>query len=280
MQHTLSDYEAALTPARADFSNRMAALYDRATPSVAALFLMHYSSQGVGMTRDVPTWITGAGTAAEAAGYRDLGRMLREHAVHEAGHHEMMERDVVSLVAWWNERFEKQLSAAAICGEAELAAVAAYRQLHLDLIEQAPYAQIAVEFEVERLSVGEGPKLFRKVIGKLDLQVVRCLSFLTEHVAIDAGHTRLNERALGRLLKQHPETFAGLVQHGAAALDAYAGFIEGCFALADASVRNQALQVAKRRRRSWRIVVRKKFDAMKFLLQAFVQGRLAGSGPT
>ena len=274
MPATLEHYEIALAPYRTAFSQRMAALYDRGNPALAALFLMHYSAQGVGMTKDVPSWIRAAGSAAEAGGYSDLGRMLVEHANHEDGHHEMMERDVDSLVAWWNARFERPLSAAMIRKQGELPAVAAYRQLHLDLARQAPYAQIAVEFEIERLSVDEGPKLFRKVIKHLDLQVLRCLSFLTEHVAIDAGHTRLNKRALGRLIAQHPETLAALVSHGKAALETYAAFLEGCTALAAADVAQHSLSNAQRRARPLRKVIAEKAASIKFLLKAFVQGRL------
>jgi hypothetical protein len=229
------------------------------------------------MTRDVPNWIEMAGLAAESKGYSELGKMLRAHAEHEMGHHMMMEQDTENLVNWWNERFDMHLSSAAIFSQGELPAVAAYRQLHLDLIEQAPFAQIAVEYEIERLSVEDGPKLFRKVISKLDLQVVKCLSFLSEHVAIDAGHTRLNKRALNRLIQEHPETLEGLVQYGSAALDVYASFLEACFQRARASVDEFALELAQSRSRPLWTVICEKFDTFKFLLNAFIHGRLGGT---
>lgn len=271
---TIDSYETAMEPARREFSQRMNALYKRVEPSACAMFLMHYSAQGVAMTKDVPVWIRAAGEAAKSKGYAVLGKMLVEHAGHEEGHHEMMDRDIDSLVGWWNERFEKPMNSSSFRDQAPLPAVHAYRQLHLDLIEQAPYAQIAVEYEIERLSTGDGPKLFRRMIGQLDLQVVRCLSFLTEHVAIDAGHTRLNKRSLGRLVANHPETLAELVNRGSAALRTYASYVEGCAELATASVDEFRLDRPRRRPRAWSIVLKEKAAAVIFLLRAFMQGRL------
>jgi hypothetical protein len=275
MKSGIESYEAEIAAARAAFNVRISRIDSQFSRARCAIFLMNYCAQGVGMTRDVPNWIRGAGDATFAKGFAALGNALIAHAAHEQGHHEMMERDVDSLVQWWNERHELKMDARTIRHQGELAAVARYRDLHLDVIaSNTPYTQIAVEFEIEQLSVEEGPKFFRRVIGHLDLQVVRCMSFLTEHVALDAGHTRYNRRALGRFLDEHPEALAPLIAAGTAALDAYAAFLEECFALSVNLVESLGLARARRCRRSVSTVIAEKFAAIAFLVRAFVQGRI------
>jgi hypothetical protein len=58
--------------------------------------------------------------------------------------------------------------------------------------------------------------------------VLKCLSFITEHVAVDVGHTNYNARALEKFLSRAPRALDSLVTAGAGALDAHAGYLEDC----------------------------------------------------
>ena len=58
------------------------------------------------------------------------------------------------------------------------------------------------------------------------------LSFLTDHIALDEGHTVFNRRQLNSLLAARPEYADDLVRSGSAALDAHAEFISDCVAAA------------------------------------------------
>jgi hypothetical protein len=58
------------------------------------------------------------------------------------------------------------------------------------------------------------------------------LSFLTEHVEVDQGHTKFNELQLERLLA-YDRTFApALARTGAMALDIYGNFLAECLGFA------------------------------------------------
>ena len=56
--------------------------------------------------------------------------------------------------------------------------------------------QIAIEREVGFLAVYFGPRLVKQVETVLGKDVADKLSFLNEHVAVDVGHTLLNEKML------------------------------------------------------------------------------------
>src|SRR5262249_17650096 len=88
--------------------------------------------------------------------------------------------------------------------------------------------QLAVEYEIEMLSVTYGPRLLERCTGLLGEAIREGLSFLSDHVALDAGHTNFNRIQLGRLLEEQPGFLSGLVTAGSAALDAYAMFLGDC----------------------------------------------------
>jgi hypothetical protein len=224
-------YDRSLQPERDRLVARLTPFFEEKEPRVLGLFLIHFCSQGVGMTEPVEGWIRRAGERTRAAGFAELGTALVHHAAHEAGHHEMMIRDTHRLVAWWNDFHQPKLSAATFLERPWSLGVERYRQLHEATIAgDAPYGQIAIEYEIERVSVDCGPKLFGYVASVLGKSVMGCLSFLTEHVAIDVGHTQYNRRALSDFLIRAPHTRDALVRAGTAALDTYAGFLEDCVA--------------------------------------------------
>jgi hypothetical protein len=195
------------------------------------LFLIRFCSLGVHMTEPVEGWIRRAGERCSELGFGRLGRALRLHAVHEANHHLMMIEDTRKLVERFNGRHEQKLDADSLLSGGPTLATDAYVQLHEDVIcGPAPFCQIAIEFEIENLSVTLGPRLIEQCRRLLGPEILAGLSFLHEHVAIDVGHTLFNRAELERVLLEDPQRAERLGHAGSAALDAYASFLRECLA--------------------------------------------------
>jgi len=206
-------------------------------PRLLHRFLIEYCALGVQMTEPVEGWIRRAGERCKAVGLTQLGDNLSKHAAHEAGHERMFIDDTKKLTALFNARYGEALDAQVLLGQAPTASMRQYIQLHEETIaSEAPFAQVAIEFEIEGLSVSIGPSLLNQFERVLGAGVVECCSFLTEHVALDVGHTALNQKMLERLLVARPEALPVLVGTGKNALDAYLGFLGDCIERARAWV--------------------------------------------
>jgi hypothetical protein len=227
-------YEARLAPCREAFSRRIASvpLGDAAhDPSLLHLFLIHYAAFGIAMTRPVEDWISRAGERCRDTGFTELGDTLVAHARHEAGHHRLMIADLRALTDQWNERHPAgaAIDPVGLLQRNVPAGVRRYRELHEEIIAgDAAYTQIALEYEIESLSLVHGAKLVARADGVLPDIARDGLTFLREHVALDAAHTQLNRRAMVDLLKEHPDCLDALVDTGARALETYGQFIDDC----------------------------------------------------
>ena len=198
-------------------------------------FLMYFTALGVQMTRPVESWIRRAGERCLAVGCAELGQSLVKHAVHEAGHDVLFEQDARSLVKRWNAKAPRHIDAARLLALPATAGVARYVQLHEDTIAgPSPFAQIAIEYEIEQLSVTWGPRFIKTCAGVLGPDVSACLTFVHDHVALDVGHTQFNRTQLGRFLAAHPASLDALAAAGSAALAAYGGYLSDCLELAEA----------------------------------------------
>jgi demethylmenaquinone methyltransferase/2-methoxy-6-polyprenyl-1,4-benzoquinol methylase len=230
-------YEARMVPARAGFASSPAItrLQDPGIDSVLfELFLIHFTAVGVAMTEPVEDWIRRAGERCDRLGMADLGRALRRHSAREAGHHVMLIEDARTLVDQWNSRRPYALDAEDIRGRWMTDGVKRYRGLHEEsLAGAAPYVQVAIEYEIERVSVQFGPTFIERCANVLGPSMTAGLRFLRHHVSLDVGHTRFNRRQLDRLLRRRPDSLDALVSAGEAALHAYEMFLRDCLRLAE-----------------------------------------------
>lgn len=231
----LAGYEARLAPHREGFATgRALSLLPRAAgdDALLLLFLIHFAAWGIAMTRPVDGWMRRAGERCRTGGWPELGTALIDHAAHEAGHHRMMVADLWSLTERWNRRHAPRIDPIAITRTALPEGVRRYRALHEQVIAgEAPFAQIAVEYEIEALSVRHGPALAaaaKRATGRDGGTVGEGVSFLREHVALDVAHTRFNRHQIARLLARDPACLGALAEAGAQALAAYARFVEDC----------------------------------------------------
>ncbi|MGZ7081188.1 MAG: hypothetical protein ACXVJT_17370 [Thermoanaerobaculia bacterium] len=232
----ITEYETAVESARRQFGDRAAAkavLGFDAAPDLIHRFLIRYCALGVAMTEPVDGWIRRAGQRCLDLGHTHIGHALLRHAEHEAGHHKLMIADTRSLVSRWNEQHDDSLDADVMLSGASTVGVERYRELHERVIDSpSPYAQLAIEYEIEMLSVTFGPKLIKHSVERLGPAILDCLSFVRDHVALDVGHTHFNARELELLLNKDPFTIEPLVAAGRAALGAYGDFVDDCLKLA------------------------------------------------
>lgn len=230
-------YEPPLAPARNAFMTEPGVqrlLADDSPADLFRFFLIRYSAHGVRMTEQVESWIHRAGDRCSELGLDDLGRSLRSHARSEGGHEKLMENDARLLAEQWNTAHGARLDAEELLAGSPLYSTRKYVQLHEDVITSPrPYCQVAIEYEIERLSVVIGPA----VVAKCGVELGGSgFSFLAEHVELDKGHTAFNERQLRLLLEQDDAALEPLVETGRAALRCYLGFVSECIELAEADL--------------------------------------------
>ncbi len=165
----------------------------------------------------------------------------------------MMIADVRRLATSWNNRRTPLVDANALLAQAPSPGVLQYCRVHEQNIEGVtPYAQIAIEYEVEMLPLRYGEQFIGHCIEILGPGVLPCLSFVTEHIRLDQGHTRFNTLEMARLLEARPTCLPALVSAGTAVLDAYAQFLADCVQLAQRNSQNvEALASTPSRSLSW-----------------------------
>src|SRR5262245_671590 len=238
MSSLKNEYERCLTQTRNRLGERKSLsmiLDPRLEADLLQIFLVYFSALGVGMTEPVESWIKRAGERCREIGLSELGSALIRHAKQEAGHQRLMIDDVHILARHWNQRRGvRPLDIQSLLSRSVPPAVAQYRSLHQSVIEgPAPFAQVAIEYEIEALSVRYGPALLCQCQRLLPKEASTGLSFLAEHVAIDTGHTQFNERQLERLLGERPQSLQELIDAGVDALNAYGDFLDACLSAAN-----------------------------------------------
>ena len=196
-------------------------------------FLLHFCALGTRMTEPVERWIRRAAERCASMGLTELARALKGHALAEAGHHRMSIADVKSLAARWNARRKPSVDAEELLDQAPTPGVLHYARVHEENIDgDSPYAQIAIEYEIEMIPLRYGDLLVARCVEILGAEILSCLSFVRQHIALDAAHTRFNARSIAKLVELSPSRMSALVSAGTAALDAYAQFIDDCVQLA------------------------------------------------
>ncbi len=241
-------YESSILPARTKMATDPTLTYVLTfdDPVLRELFLIYFCALGVRMTEPVEDWIKRAGQRSEELGLLELGKFLKAHSKHEAGHHLMMIEDTRALVSNWNARRTPHLDVEKILGLPPTPGVVRYQELHEETIAgDTPYGQIAIEYEIERISVEYGPRLIQKCIDVLGPAILQSLSFIKEHVKADVAHTRFNEEQLGKLLSARPEFLTPLVQAAEKALDAYKAFVSDALTLGQSRAAEPAPSAAQ-----------------------------------
>ena len=232
MSNLLEEYDTAVQPARSRFdedNSLLRMLASDTDPVLLELFLIHFNALGVQMTDPVEGWIRRAGKRCAEFGLPELAKGLKNHSKAEAGHQLMMVRDTRRLVERWNRRRSPQLDADALIAAPPTPGIRRYCRVHEDNIAgDTPYAQIAIEYEIEMLPLKYGPAFITGCLERLGRDIGDCMEFVTEHVTLDVGHSKFNGEQLRKLIETKPNAVPALVAAGSEALDAYAEFLNDC----------------------------------------------------
>jgi hypothetical protein len=181
----------------------------------------------------VESWIRRSASRCAALGFSELAEALTRHAQAEAGHHLMLIADLRSLVNHWNARNTPSVDAEELLRIPPSFGASQYCLVHEENIAgNTPYAQIAIEYEIEQLPLRYGGLFLARCLEIFGPEILSSLSFVTEHIDLDIGHTHFNAQQLSKLIDLFPESLPSLVAAGNAALDAYAQFLADCAELA------------------------------------------------
>ena len=106
-----------------------------------------------------------------------------KHARHEAGHHRLMITDLWTLADAWNDSHKVKIDPITLSQCNLPSSVIRYQKLHERVIGgEAPYTQIALEYEIEALSVRYGPALLATAGGKEGSSFLKSISLLMEGI--------------------------------------------------------------------------------------------------
>jgi hypothetical protein len=233
---SLERYNQLLASARQRFetSPGLNTLRSSNDPRLLEAFLLYFCAIGAQMTEPVESWIRRAASRCAALGLRGLAEALTRHAQAEAGHHLMMIADLRSLAGHWNSRHTPQVDADELLRQAPCYGASRYCLIHEENIAgTTPFAQIAIEYEIEQLPLHYGGLFVARCLEIFGPEILPSLSFVTEHIDLDIGHTQFNAQQLSKLIDLIPESLPSLVAAGGAALDAYAQFLTDCVELAE-----------------------------------------------
>jgi hypothetical protein len=231
-----SSYERAMQPMRdrlrhqSPFDQVLAPGVD---PDLLLAFLAWYCALGVQATRPVGAWMSATADRCDALGMTDLAEAQRRDARDEDEHYSMFITDAHALAEIWNRKAQRPpMDASALLAHPETPGLRAYRLLHEEVGRDRPHRQLAIQYEIERLSIDLGPEFLSRVQAVLGPSMVRTLSFLRVHVTLDAHHVPERAAQVHRFLAERSETTAEMIDTGKRALDAYITFMADALALA------------------------------------------------
>lgn len=253
----LDEYENLLAPARERFAGSPGVKL-LLSPTVDAVlmeaFLLHFCAIGARMTQPVEGWLHRSAERCRLLGLLDIARALNQHARAESGHHLMMIADVRSLTTRWNACHRPLINADEILDQPPSPGAIRYCQLHEDnIVGDSPYAQIAIEYEIEMLPLRYGEQLIAHSIQLLGPDILSCLSFVTEHIDLDVGHTKFNALQLTKIIERYPTCLPVLVRAGTAALNSYAAFLADCLQRAHQLSRLAQSSILPASKLSWQV---------------------------
>ncbi|MCB0392568.1 MAG: hypothetical protein KDD58_14865, partial [Bdellovibrionales bacterium] len=167
-------------------------------------FLLVWTAFSIKNTQPVEGWIRRAGEKCLHLGFEKIGQRLLDHSRQEADHDKMLVEDLEVLIHLWNKYYENQLSTDELLSKKIPKSTQDYIQLHEDvIIGSEPFRQVAIEFEIERISVNYGPRMLESVQYSLGQEFTNGLSFLAEHVELDVGHTAFNLKLMESCFKEN-----------------------------------------------------------------------------
>lgn len=196
-------------------------------------YLLAWTCFSIKMTEQVESWITRSGESCQKKNFNLVGERLKYHASQEAEHDNLLKNDLKFLIQKWNDYYSDQLTEADILKIGAPLFTNEYVNLHENTINgEHPYTQVAIEYEIERISIMFGPFIIENIIYTLGSSFNAGITFLTEHVLLDQGHTKFNIDLLEKCFTSGAD-LDQLINTGRKALQIYAGFLNDCMKISN-----------------------------------------------
>ena len=206
---------------------------DRPDPVILELFLIQYCALGSAMTEPVEGWLRRAGERCHELGWPEVGAFFTSQANREKEHHLPFLHDTRWLVERWNKKHDRQLNVDRLLSQSLPGSVLAYRALHEATISgDAPYCILAIEFEIDRLSLIYGAAAIPKIVKARGPRTINGFRFLEGRVKEGSWHTPLNEAQLNQVLHNIPSAVTVLTETAVRALKAYGEYLKHCLTAA------------------------------------------------
>jgi hypothetical protein len=117
----------------------------------------------------------------------------------------MMIADLRALADLWNRQYQPSADRDALLAQAPSPGVTRYCKIHEDSLAGAtPYAQVAIEYEIEMLPLRFGEAFLTRCADVLGPDILSCLSFVTSHIQLDVAHTKTNAWAMAEVFREVP----------------------------------------------------------------------------
>ena len=225
-------YQKSLHPVRNKmiFSDTIKQFVSEEDPKSFLSHLIMWTGLGVKNTDQVATWIRKSAEQCKKLGFQKVGDTLARHADHEADHHLMLIEDVKFLTDHFNNQYDTQIDPDEIINKPPISATEEYISIHEEAFSgESPYTQIAIEFEMEQLSVSVGPRLMENVKWVLGEEIVKKgMTFIDHHAELDIGHTVFNAKLMTMCFENHRDTLNPMIETGKRTLQIYERFISQC----------------------------------------------------
>ena len=198
------------------------------------LFWWHFSKYGILMTAPVERWIQQASESCIEKGFEEWGVKLLKQAERIKDHHLMMANDLQSLEVIARRDLGMKIQINAVNFHETPPSIMDFIALHENNIEgPKPYGQLAIGYEIERLSVKLSPVLINHTENIFPALVRESLSYVQNHVQSNLTYAKLSQETLAEFLQVNPTALNHLVEMGSRALAAYMGFLQSCLLLAE-----------------------------------------------
>ncbi len=225
----LPEYEQQLTDARVKFAHSINALTTQSTPQDLAFFLLNYCALGATMNKPIESWIKKASKHCQKLNYLELANYLQQHAQQSTHHQALLRHDTQALTHWLNKKYQLNLDSQHYLKQKATTGIKQYQKLREQHAKGAtPYCQLAIDYEVERLSIVHGFTLVKLCACKLGLPILKNLSFIRENVKREAGEHQASQQQMQKFLKANPQKLMPLVEAAKTALDAYHYYLQDC----------------------------------------------------
>lgn len=248
MPKLLPEYEHQLVDARVKFANLISKLTAKAQPQNLALFLINQCVLGETMMASNQSCTQQAGQQCQQLGYPNIGETLINQAKHQAKHLQLIKKDSHAFINWLNQKYKLNINADKYLKKLANITPSVKKYCALNEVNAhsgTPHCQVAINYEVERLSTVHGFTLVNLCILKLGPSTLKHLSLIRHLTKHNPKQSQSSKHQMQQLLDKCPQLLAKLVATGNATLQAYAEFIEDCFTQANADCEKYFTQKRK-----------------------------------